>query len=308
MSKYYYHKQKCSDKFGVSLVRFGFKFKAARERYNFKFRYIFTNTLSDNYKYSKDIDFQTISVGDASVETINYKNQEIKYALIHLHGGAYVSGYNDTYRKVAKKYLGSNHNLKVYSLDYSLAPIHPFPKALNETIDLYRYLLEIGFSSQNVIIAGDSAGGGLSLALGLALKDQKIDLPKAMVVMSPWTDLAETGRSYRENKDKDPFFGKGTLPLDKVAYAGDNSLKHPYISPKYGNFTNFSNLLMIVGSDELILSDTLDIGLELPNAIIHSFEGMFHVFPLGFNKMASSRTAWKIIYKYINQQLGVIYE
>jgi len=303
MTKYVFHKQKLSDKFGVGLVKFAFKFKAARERYNFKFKVVFTNTLSNDYSYGKNIDYQFIDINGTKTETIYFKNKENKFALIQLHGGAYVSGYNDTYRKVAKKYLKSNENLKIFSLCYSLAPEYPYPKALEEAIDLYQYILKEGFKPNNIIIAGDSAGGGLTLALGLALKDKSIPLPKAMITMSPWTDFAAEGESYEKNKDKDPFFGKGTAPLAKTDYAPETEFKNPYVSPKYGNFTDFCDLLMFVGGHELIESDTLDLAEKAKNATVHDFEGMFHVFPLGFNKMASSRSAWRIIYEFINEKL-----
>lgn len=303
MANYYFHKQKCSDKFGVSLVRFAFRFKAARERYNFKFKMAFTNKLSKHYSYGKFIDYEKIKVKDCLVETISYKNAKPSHALIQLHGGAYVSGFNDTYRKVAKEYLETNRNLKVYSLLYSLAPKHPFPKALEEAVELYQYLLDSGFSSQQILVAGDSAGGGLALALGQILKERNMPLPKAMITMSAWTDLAAEGESYQKNCEVDPFFGKGTVPLDKKAYTQDYDLHNPKISPKYGDYIDFSDLLMFVGSHELIESDTLDLGLKIENATIHNFEGMFHVFPLGFNKMASSRKAWKLIKTYIEEQI-----
>ncbi len=304
MARYIFHKQKLSDKFGVGLVKFAFKFKAARERYNFKFKFAFTNTLSKKYSYGKSITYDIIDINGTKTETIYYLNQESKYALIQLHGGAYVSGYNDSYRKTAKKYLKSNKNLRIYSLCYSLAPKHPFPKALEEAIDLYNYLLDNGYKSQNIIIAGDSAGGGLTLALGLALKDKKIPLPKAMITMSAWTDFAAEGMSYEKNKLNDPFFGIGTSPLPKKDYAGDMDFRHPYISPKYGDYSEFSDLLMFVGGHELIESDTLDLAEKVENAIVHDYDGMFHVFPLGFNKMASSRSAWRIINEFINNQIG----
>ncbi|MGD9762057.1 MAG: alpha/beta hydrolase fold domain-containing protein [Candidatus Izemoplasmatales bacterium] len=304
MARYIFHKQKLSDKFGVGLVKFAFKFKAARERYNFKFKFAFTNTLSKKYSYGKSITYDIIDINGTKTETIYYLNQESKYALIQLHGGAYVSGYNDSYRKTAKKYLKSNKNLRIYSLCYSLAPKHPFPKALEEAIDLYNYLLDNGYKSQNIIIAGDSAGGGLTLALGLALKDKKIPLPKAMITMSAWTDFAAEGMSYEKNKLNDTFFGIGTSPLPKKDYAGDMDFRYPYISPKYGDYTDFSDLLMFVGGHELIESDTLDLAEKVENAIVHDYDGMFHVFPLGFNKMASSRSAWRIINEFINNQIG----
>ncbi len=303
MARYIYHKQKFSDKIGVGLVRFAFRFKAARERYNFKFKYIFTNTLSENYSYGRKFDYRFIDINGTKTEVITYKESNPEYAIIQLHGGAYVSGYNDSYRRIAKKYLLINQKLSVYSLCYSLAPEHPFPKALEESIDLYLYLLSKGFDNNHIFVVGDSAGGGLTLSLALALKDKGIDLPKALVTMSAWTDLADEGESYEKNKLKDPFFGKGTLPLDKKAYAKDNDLHHPYISPKYGNYEEFTDTLMFVGSHEIIESDTMDLGAKINNAIVHNFEGMFHVFPFGLNKMASSKKAWKIVYEFVNKQI-----
>lgn len=302
MARIIFHKQKPSDKLGVCLVRFAFRFKAARERYNFKFKYFFTNTLSKNYRYGRKITYSFIDVGGAKSETVYYADQKPEFALIHLHGGAYVSGYNDSYRKVAKKYLMTNKKLKIYSLCYSLAPENPFPIALHEAVELYKHLLGSGFSEKKIIVAGDSAGGGLALALGQILKDKKIVLPKAIITMSAWTDFAEEGESYIKNKEKDPFFGKGTVPLDKEAYAQGHDYRNPYISPKYGCYDDFSDLLMFVGSHELIESDTIDLASKVENAIVHNFEGMFHVFPLGLRKMASSRAAWRIIDDFINKQ------
>ncbi|MFA7075313.1 MAG: alpha/beta hydrolase [Candidatus Izemoplasmatales bacterium] len=303
MAQYFFHKQKLSDRFGVSLVRFAFKFKAARERYNFKFKFAFTNTLSKKYSYGRKIDYKFIDIDGTKTETIFFKNEKSKYAIIQLHGGAYVYGYNDSYRKTAKRYLKTNRQIQVYSLCYSLAPEHPFPKALEEAIDLYKYLLNEGYSSDQIIIAGDSAGGGLALALGLAIKDRSISMPKAIITMSAWTDFLADGESYEKNKEKDPFFGKGTTPLPKEAYASKQDFRNPYVSPKYGDYSSFSDLLMFVGSHELIESDTLDLANKIENAEIHNYEGMFHVFPLGFNKMASSRSAWRVIDEFINKQI-----
>ena len=304
MADFIFHKQKLSDKLGVGLVKFAFNFKAAKERYNFRFKFAFTNKLSENYSYGRKIHYEFLNIEGTMTETIYFVDQDSDYALIQLHGGAYVSGYNDSYRKTAKKYLLSHKNLKVFSLCYSLAPKHPFPKALEEAVNLYEYLLDDGFPPENILVAGDSAGGGLSLALGLALKDRSLPLPKAIITMSAWTDFAAEGKSYQINKDKDPFFGSGTIPLPKKSYSGDYDYRHPYISPKYGDFNNFCDLLMFVGSHELIESDTLDLAEKVDNTIVHDFEGMFHVFPLGFNKMASSRAAWRLIYEKKKKKLG----
>jgi epsilon-lactone hydrolase len=177
-------------------------------------------------------------------------------------------------------------------------PKHPFPKALEEAVELYQYLLDSRFSSQQILVAGESVSGGLALASGQICKERNMPLPKAMTTTSVLTDLAAEGESYQKNCEVVPFFGKGTVSLDKKAYTQDYDLHNPKISPKYGDYKDFSDLLMFVGSNELIESDTLDLGLKIENATIHNFEGIFHIFPLGFNKMVSSRKAGKLIKTY----------
>ncbi len=300
------HRQKLSDKFGVSIMTFASKLNVVKERKNVKFKLLFTNALSENYRFPADIKEATLDLDGLTVECIEYKKSAPKYALIHLHGGAYVLDYNDTYRKVAKKYLSLKPDLKVFSPIYSLAPRKPFPNALNEVVRLYQYILSQGYEAQNIVITGDSAGGGLAIATTLYLRDHQIPLPKALITMSAWTNLAMDGKSHIENRTLDPLFGEGTIPLNVKAYTKDFDLRDPYISPKYGDYSVFTDMLMFVGGDELIESDTLDVAekaKENNEVIVHDFEGMFHVFPLGFNLMASSREAWNIIEEYLNKKL-----
>lgn len=300
------HEQKSSDKFGVSLIKLASSISTVREHGAVDFKRLYSSKLSDDFKYPKGIVRETIDFMNIKVESIRKKNALDKYAIIHLHGGAYVLDFNDTYRRVAKKYLSLHQDLTVFSLIYSLAPKHPFPAALDESVGFYKYLLEKGFKSENIIIVGDSAGGGLAIATALFLRDSAIPLPKALITMSPWTNLAMNGKSHIENRHLDPLFGEGTKPLNVLAYTRRHSLTNPYISPKYGDYTSFTDMLMFVGGNELILSDTLDVAdaaKDTNEVIVHNFLGMFHVFPLGFNKMHSSKTAWNIIKKYILEKL-----
>ncbi len=295
-----------SDRFGAGLMKFANKFDVIRQRTNINIKAFFTNKLSENYRYHRSILQEEFNLSGTKVEAIQKKDQHVKYALIQLHGGAYVLGYNDTYRKVAKKYLSLVPNLKVFSLLYSLAPKHPFPTALNESVSLFQYLLEQGFAPENIMIAGDSAGGGLALATALYLRDHDLPLPKAIVTMSAWTNLAMDGESHEKNKYIDPMFGVGSIPLDVKAYTNGQDLRNPYISPKYASYHDFPQLLMFVGGNELIESDTMDVAKkakEHTHVMVRKHLGMFHVYPLGFNKMKSSRDAWQMIKNYMNNQL-----
>ena len=124
--------------------------------------------------------------------------------------------------------------------------------------------------------------------------------------MSPWTNLAMNGKSHTDNYNRDPLFGEGTKPLNVNAYVRRHEITTPYISPKYGDFKEFTDMLMFVGGDELILSDTLDVAEKAKKnneVIVHNFLGMFHVFPLGFNMMASAKKAWELIGEYLNTKM-----
>ncbi|XMB72851.1 alpha/beta hydrolase fold domain-containing protein [Mycoplasmatota bacterium WC30] len=306
MLKYKNYNQKLSDKFGVSLMRFGTRFDTVKYRKNFNLKFLYSSKLSDNYRFPKGIIGETLNLEGLTVECISRKSEETKFALIQLHGGAYVLDFNDTYRKSAEKYLSMKSNLKVFSPIYSLAPKHPYPQALNEAVRVYKYLITNGYKPKNIILAGDSAGGGLAIATTLYLRDNSIPLPRAIITMSAWTNLAMNGKSHEENKHVDPLFGEGTQPLNIKAYTKRHSVLDPYISPRYGDFSKFTDMLMFVGGDEIIESDTLDVAelaKENNEVIVYNFLGMFHAFPFGFNKMSSSRKAWKIVKEYMNEKL-----
>lgn len=300
------YSQKPSDKFGVSLMTEAQKLNFIKYRKEVNIKFVYTSGLSKNYHYPRDIVHEVIDIDGLTVECIFRSMDKVKFALIQLHGGAYITGFNDTYRKSARKYLRCGKSLKIFSPRYSLAPTHPFPAALNETVLLYNYLLKEGYKPENIIIAGDSAGGGLAIATTLFLRDNNIPLPKALITMSAWTNLGMDGESHHANMYVDPMFGVGSLPLNVKAYTQDHDVKNPYISPAYGEFTEFCDMLMFVGGNEIIESDTLDVARKASatNEIqVHDFQGMFHVFPFGFNMMASSKAAWRIIKEYINDKL-----
>jgi acetyl esterase/lipase len=301
MGKYHHHKHHLDDLFGIALVKFGFVLKKLLTKLKITDR--FYERLSKHYHYPKSMDWQTSFIDGVKTEILSYKKVDSTHCLLQLHGGAYLYDFNDNYRDMAKKYLKIHPEFKVFSPYYALAPKHSFPIALNQVLEIYKYLLE-SYKSENIMITGDSAGGGLALALAYEIHDQGLPKPKAIITMSAWTDFLAKGTSYIENKYKDIFFRVGDTALDKSSYAGDFSYDHDKISPKYGDYNKFPPLLMFVGGNELIKSDTLDIALNYDKAEVHEFSKMFHVFPLGFWFMSSSRQAWRIIKKYLDYQFG----
>ncbi len=269
---------------------------------------LYTTNLSDNFNFPRNITHEKIIYKTAVMEKLSFINQNSDHLIIQFHGGAYVSGYSDTYRRSAIQYLGFYPKTSVISVDYRLAPVHPFPAAFEDAFAAYEYAKNSGYDPEKIIFVGDSAGGGLALALGLKLRDMKIKLPKAIVTMSAWTDLAGEGESYIRNKHLDPLLGETTQPLDIYAYVGNNDLYNPYISPAYGEYHDFTNLMMHVGSYEVLESDTITVAKKAYRAgnrvNVTIYNGMFHVFQLAFGLIPEAKKAWKEIKKYIAEQFS----
>ena len=270
---------------------------------------IYTTKLSDDFRFPKGIQSEWITLRKARMERISKAQKPSTNVVMQLHGGAYVSGYSDVYRRSAIKYVDISCGCDIYNLDYRLAPKHPYPAALEDAVDGYLSLLSSGYLGQQIMLVGDSAGGGLALALGLYLRDNQIPLPKAIITMSAWTDLAGEGESYLRNQNLDPLLGAGTDPLDVLAYAGTKELiKHPYVSPAYGEYHDFTTLMMHVGTDEVLESDTLTVARKASqagNAVsITLYRGMFHVFQLAFDLIPEAKKSWRYVSDFIQNQFG----
>ena len=225
--------------------------------------------------------------------------------VLQLHGGGYIGKMKNAYRDFARLYSDMRGGMKVFTLDYRVAPENPYPAALQDAYHAYCFLVNMGYSGKQIILVGDSAGGGLALALCHYLKDHDKELPTAAVLMSPWTDLTASGVSYEENYTKDPLFGNTRESmLYSGAYYGENDPSNPYISPLFGDFTDFPPMLFQVGSIEMLLSDTTQVvkkarlsGCEVKETI---YEGMFHVFQMSMGKLPESVRAWEEITEFIN--------
>jgi monoterpene epsilon-lactone hydrolase len=202
--------------------------------------------------------------------------------IFYVHGGGYVSGScNDHRAMVAKLVKGSGVGALLF--DYRLAPEHPFPAALEDTLAAYRWLLDQGVAPEQIVIVGESAGGGLGLATLLALRDQGIPLPAAAVAMSPSTDLKLTGESHR-TKARVCLSPPGMAVVCSKYYAGENDPSLPGISPLYGDLHGLPPLLIYVGEYETLLDDSTRFAAKAEAAgvevTLRVGERMFHCYPL----------------------------
>ncbi|MBQ2945130.1 MAG: alpha/beta hydrolase [Clostridia bacterium] len=203
-------------------------------------------------------------------------------AVLYLHGGAYVSG-GISYAKSFGGTLAALLFAPVLCVNYRKAPEHPYPAALEDAFAAYLRLRE-AYPNKRIAVIGESAGGGLSLALGLKIKEQKGIMPDLFAVISPWSDLSFSGVSYMTNTKTDPTLNEESLKHFASLYIANDDPKNPFISPIYGDFSGFPPVLIIAGTEELLHSDSLLTASALiKGGVKHELyleKGMWHVYPL----------------------------
>ena len=203
-----------------------------------------------------------------------------KTLFIHLHGGAYTfnTGMAGLIEAIV---LADRLQIRVLSIDYRMPPDHPFPAAQDDAIAVYKKVMA-DYPDYNLILGGTSAGGGLTMSTVLRLKNENIKLPSALFAGTPWTDLTKTGDSYFINDGIDRFLVlyEGVLEESALLYAGNNDLKHPYISPIYGDFSGFPPTFLLTGTRDLFLSNTVRAHRKLRDAGVTAdlvvLEGVSH--------------------------------
>ena len=237
------------------------------------------------------------------MELLSYRKSTHKSIIFQVHGSGYIAAMRNVYRNWAVLYSKIANHADVLSVDYRVAPEYPFPAALEDSVEAYQWLLDKGYGGE-IIIVGDSAGGGLAMALGHYLKAHKLQLPKGFVTMSPWVDLTLSGETFVSNFEIDPLFGnsKETLLYNRT-YIGESDPKNPYLSPLFGDFTGFPPMLIQVGSYEMLLSDAQRLASKAKKAGVRVkytiYPGMFHDFQMSRWLMRESRAAWKEIKEFI---------
>jgi epsilon-lactone hydrolase len=254
-------------------------------------------------KLPKNCKVEKIQIEGIYAEWIlNNQTKEDK-VILYLHGGGYGYCSADTHRSLAARIMIES-GVKVLLPEYRLAPEHPFPAAIEDTLTIYRWLLEQGYESSNIIFAGDSAGGGLSVVATLALRNQSEPLPAALVCLSPWVDLTSSGESYRENRNKDPYLVEELVRKTAQAYAADESLDNRLISPVFADFSGFPPMFIQVGSIEILLSDAQLLANKAQQAGVEVhfkvWEGMWHVWQIS-NRLPEAKQAVKEIGDFVRQ-------
>ena len=178
------------------------------------------------------------------------KEERRQGVLLYLHGGGYTCG-DLSFAKGIGATFADQCGVRVFCPGYRLAPEHPFPAALEDAVEAYRYLLSKGY--QQICLCGESAGGGLCYALCLKLQQLELPLPTGIVAISPWVDLTLCGESYLTNRDADPSLTEKQLRFYAQCYAED--LQDPLVSPLFGDLSGMPPSMILAGGDEIMLSD-----------------------------------------------------
>ncbi|MCJ8159000.1 alpha/beta hydrolase [Sphingomonas sp. LaA6.9] len=230
--------------------------------------------------------------------------------VLYLHGGAYMVGSASAYRHFVGQ-IATRAKVTVFVADYGLAPERPFPAAVEDAEAVYRGLQSLGYG--RIALAGDSAGGGLALALqSLVVGASHNDSAQALVgtiAMSPWTDLALSSASMESRAEVDPLSTRDALAETAAIYLGAADPLDPRASPLYAKLSGLPPVRIHVGEDEILLDDSVQYGRRLAAAggdvEVHVWQGMVHVFPSSFSLLRASRDALDDIARFLKIQLGV---
>src|SRR5690348_539816 len=237
--------------------------------------------LAEFFPVPDGTEVEPAKMGGIPGEWVRARRARNDAALLYLHGGGYVIGSPKSHRHLAAA-LSEASGLPVFSADYRLAPEHPFPAAVEDAVAAYRGLLDSGIAPEKLAIAGDSAGGGLTVATLVALRDQGIALPACAVPISPWGDLTQGGESYRARMKRDPMVKSEGLDQMAAAYTGNADAKTPLASPVYAELRGLPPLLIQVGTEEALYDDAIRIATRADEAGVEvtteSWGGMVHVW------------------------------
>lgn len=239
---------------------------------------------------TRDIRYREIDMEGMYGEWVSVNRAHMKkYVILHCHGGGYSTG-SSLYARTLTSKLAASTSMDVLCFDYRLAPENPYPAAVEDAMKVWNYLMLFGYGARDVILTGDSAGGNLALALTLKLKQEGRLLPRGIVLMSPWTDLTSSGDSFIEKAELDPVLNRVYIDRMVKAYAGEEDLKNPLISPLFGDFNGFPPTYIQVGENEILLSDATRLHQVLVDANVSVrmdiYPGMWHVFQMSPVKAA----------------------
>ena len=237
--------------------------------------------VASQFLPSADVRCEPVDAGGVPGEWISTPESARERVIYYLHGGGYFMGSINTHRELISR-LSRAAGARALAIDYRLAPENPFPAAVEDSTSAYRWLISTGVDPARLVIAGDSAGGGLTVATLVALRDAGEPLPAAAVCLSPWVDLEGLGESMISRAEVDPMIERDSLVQAGKAYLGDADPRTPLAAPLYADLRGLPPLLIQVGTAEALLDDATRLaeraraaGVEVT---LDPWDDMFHVW------------------------------
>lgn len=296
----------------ISMIRnrhlFKFKLKPEVIDANFdvkKFRDDIDRMSDKLNKTPGNVKVESFKIGDMDSELLIPEGANQDKIVMYIHGGGFISGTCQTHRMHVIKFV-KVCGAKMLLFDYRLAPEHPFPAAVEDCIRAYNWLLNEGYEPSNIMVMGESAGGTLTLSTLIALKDKRIELPKAAVSISPITDLTCQADSFRTNAKND-IAPMGSWTIWTGYYIADNNPHHPWLSPLIADLTGLPPMMIHVGTHEIHFDDARNFAIKAEKSgvkvILRIWEGMIHAFPLLSPLFPEAKNAMDEIGTYIRGHL-----
>ena len=249
-----------------------------------------------------DVKVERVNAPVAPAEWLRPPSAEPGRVVLYLHGGGYVIGSPRSHRHLAAA-IASAAGASALLLDYRLAPEHPYPAAVDDATAAYRWLLDQAIAPARIVIAGDSAGGGLTVATLLALREAGVPLPAGGVCISPWVDLTCGGASYATKAAADPIVRRDGVEQMARAYLGATPPRTPLASPLFADLRGLPPLLIHVGSDEVLLDDAVQLAERSRAAGVDTslevYERMIHVWHWFLPMLDEAQTAVDAIGRFV---------
>jgi monoterpene epsilon-lactone hydrolase len=263
--------------------------------------------LTSQFRPAEDVRCERVDAGGVPAEWITTPEAAHERVIYYLHGGAYVMGSMNTHREMISR-LSRAAGATALAIEYRLAPENPFPAAVEDSTDAYRWLLSTGVDPARLVIAGDSAGGGLTMATLVALRDAGEPLPAAAVCLSPWVDMEGLGESMTTRAEADPMIQREGLLQTAKAYLGDADPRTQLASPLYADLRGLPPLLIQVGTAEMLLDDATRLAERAKSAgvdvALEVWDDMFHVWQFFAGMLPEGQQAIDRIGEFIRKHTG----
>jgi epsilon-lactone hydrolase len=265
------------------------------------------NEIANGHLLPNEVSYRPVDAGGVSAEWLSGPRSRDDCVMLYLHGGCYGTGSVETHRDLMTR-LSIAASTRVLGLNYRLAPAHLFPAAVEDAAAAYRWLLKTDVDPARMVIAGDSAGGGLALAATITIRDEGLPLPAAVACLSPWVDLAVTGASMESKAAEDPIVSRDMLLGWGKLYLGDRDVRNPLASPLYADLHRIPPLLIQVGSAEVLLDDSTRLADRASaagvNTTLEVWPEMIHVWQTFAAILPEGRQAIEGIGKFVRMQIG----